>query len=157
MPKNFARTSLEEPGRMAISIDTEAGRAGRRLPLSQQSECDRDQRIMRALAVTKGSIPHVDEATLSSYFEYLSANLSLPFVAHFPEPSNPQEEADFRCLVLEMLDPVKHLGDAFDGIFCKTRKGRLEVNLPLLDLYLPEASPDFQLIEDYWYWFWNWR
>jgi len=31
------------------------------------------------------------------------------------------------------------------------------VNLPLIDLYLPEESQDFQLIEDYWYWFWSWR
>jgi len=99
----------------------------------------------------------VDEATLSTYYRYLSANLSLPFVAHFPKPSSPQEDAEFRCIVLELLDPVKHLGNPLDGIFCKTRKGRYEVNLPLIDLYLPEESPDFQLIEDYWYWFWNWR
>jgi len=58
---------------------------------------------------------------------------------------------------LQLLDPVKHLGDPLDGIFCKTGKGRYEVNLPLIDLYLPEESQDFQLIEDYWYWCWNWR
>lgn len=44
-----------------------------------------------------------------------------------------------------------------DGIFCKTGKGRCEVNLPLTDLYLPEEDRAFQMIEDYWYWFWNWR
>jgi hypothetical protein len=157
MSRSSARMLLQESNQMARSTDTEAGWSGKHLSISPRSELDREQRIMRALAVRKGSIPRVDEATLSTYYRYLSANLSLPFAAHFPEPSSPQEEADVRCLVLELLDPVKYLGDGFDGIFCKTRKGCYEVNLPLLDLYLPEESPDFQLIEDYWYWFWNWR
>ena len=47
--------------------------------------------------------------------------------------------------------------DEFDGIFCKTRKGKYEVNLPLTELNVPDDSPNFQFIEDYWYWFWNWR
>lgn len=25
------------------------------------------------------------------------------------------------------------------------------------DLYLPEDSFSFHLIDDYWHWFWNWR
>ena len=57
----------------------------------------------------------------------------------------------------ELLDPAKCVCDEFDGIFCKTRKGRFEVNLPLIELEVPEDDPNFQLIEDYWYWFWNWR
>jgi hypothetical protein len=68
-----------------------------------------------------------------------------------------EEEDEFRCTVLDLLDPAKHLGDEFDGIFCKTSKGKYEINLPLIDLYLPEDSFNFQLIDDYWYWFWNWR
>jgi hypothetical protein len=39
----------------------------------------------------------------------------------------------------------------------KTRKGDFEVNLPLVELEVPQKSPNFQLTEDYWYWFWNWR
>ena len=68
----------------------------------------------------------------------------------------PQEESAFRCVVLELLDPAKHLGDEFDGIFCKTRKGKYDINLPLIELELPDDSRNFQLIEDYWFWFWNW-
>jgi hypothetical protein len=56
---------------------------------------------------------------------------------------------------LELLNPAKYLGDGFDGIFCKISKGKYESNLPLIDLYFPEASFGFQLIDDYWYWFWN--
>ena len=70
---------------------------------------------------------------------------------------NLEEENEFRCTVVELLDPAKHLGDVFDGIFCNIHKGIYEINLPLIDLYLPEDSIRFQLIEDYWYWFWNWR
>ena len=37
-------------------------------------------------------------------------------------------------------------------------KGEItEITLPLIDLYLPEDSFGFQLIDDYWFWFWNWR
>ncbi len=147
----------QEPNQMALSTDTTTGWSGRRLPLSPRRELDREQRIMRALGLRKSVIPRVDETTLSTYYRYLLVNLSLPLVAHFPQPSSPQEEAEFRCVVVELLAPVKHPRDGFDGLFCKTRKGSDEVNLPLLDLYLPEDSPDFQLIEDYWYWFWNWR
>lgn len=142
---------------MVLSTNTETGWTGQRFSIPSRGEVNREQRIVRALGLRKGPIPRVDEATLSTYYRYLSATLSLPFVAHFPKPASPQEEVEFRCVVLELLDPVKHLGDGFDGIFCRTRKGRYEVNLPLLDLYLPEDSPDFRLIEDYWYWFWNWR
>ena len=70
---------------------------------------------------------------------------------------NSEEEAEFCCTVLKLLDPANHLGDGCDGIFCKTRKGTYEVNLPLIDLYLPEDSRGFELIDDYWFWFWNWR
>jgi hypothetical protein len=41
------------------------------------------------------------------------------------------------------------------------RKGGKEdaalINLPLIELEVPDDSPNFQFIEDYWYWFWNWR
>lgn len=122
------------------------------LPADRQSD-----RIQAVFGTTGDSCPQVDEETLSEYYRYLSANLSFPFVAHYPEPTNPQEENDFRCVVLELLDPAKHLGDEFDGIFCKTRKGKYEINLPLGELQVSAGGPNGQLIDDYLYWFWNWR
>ena len=77
--------------------------------------------------------------------------------AYYPQPTSAWEKIQFRCTVLELLDPTRYLGDELDGIFCQTRKGNFEVNLPLIELHVPEDSPNFQLIEDYWYWFWNWR
>jgi hypothetical protein len=99
----------------------------------------------------------VDEELLSRYYEYLAEHLCLPFVAHFPKPTNLEEEDEFRCTVLELLDPAKHMGDGFDGIFSKTSKGKYEINLPLIELEVPDDSPNFQFIEDYWFWFWNWQ
>ncbi len=114
-------------------------------------------RIIEALGPLEGHFPGVDEETLARYYKYLSARLSFPFAAHYPEPRSSLEEVQHRCTVVELLDPVNDICDEFDGIFCKTRKGKYEVNLPLTELEIPEDSPNFQLIEDYWYWFWNWR
>ena len=119
-------------------------------------ELDRTDRISEALG-SGSHIPRVEEELLTRYYKYLSEHLDFPFIAHFPKPMNFQEEEEFRCTVVELLDPAKHMGDGFDGIFSKTSKGKYEINLPLIELYLPEDTSDFQLIDDYWYWFWNWR
>jgi hypothetical protein len=130
-----------EPSAIAVGVSNDSQKA----------------RIMAALGLSGDRMPKVDEDTLFRYYEYLSANLSVPFAAHYPHPTNAEEQSEFRCYVLELLDPANHLGDEFDGIFCKTRKGKYELKLPLIELELPQGSPNCQLIEDYWYWFWNWR
>ena len=114
-------------------------------------------RIIQALGPVRQQLPTVDEETLSRYFRYLTARLSFPFTAHYPPPKNSLEERQHRCTVLELLDPINDICDEFDGIFCKTRKGKVEVNVPLIDLEVPQDSPNSLLIEDYWFWFWNWR
>ena len=119
-------------------------------------ELDQNDRIIEALG-SGNPLPSVSEETLARYYQYLSANLSFPFAAHYPEPMKPQEEEEFRCTVLGLLDPAEHLGDAFDGIFSKTNKGKYEINLPLIELEVPDDSPNFQFIKDYGCWFWNWR
>ena len=129
---------------------------GLKVVYEPSSELDQRERILEALGPVS-DIPRVDEQPLSRYYKYLSEHLCLPFAAHFPKPATSQEEEEFRCTVLELLDPAKYLGDGFDGIFCKTRKGKYEVHLPLIELEVPDDSPNFQFIEDYWYWFWNWR
>jgi Calcium binding len=120
-------------------------------------ELNQHDRIIEALGAWGEHPPRVDEETLARYYNYLSARLSFPFTAHYPEPRSSLEEVQHRGIVLELLDPTKYVCDEFDGILCKTRKGKYEVNLPLIELEIPEDSPNFQLIEDYWYWFWNWR
>ena len=121
------------------------------------SEPDQRERILEALWPLGDHLPSVDEETLSRYYRYLTARLSFPFTATYPEARTALEERQHRCTVVELLDPVNDICDEFDGIFCKVRKGKYEINLPLIELEVPADSPNFQLIEDYWYWFWNWR
>jgi hypothetical protein len=128
-----------------------------RLPPVPSSGATQAERIMAALGPASLGLPRVDQDSLARYYTYLSTALSLPITAYYPQPSTSREKTQFRCTVLELLDPTEFAGDEFDGIFCKTRKGRFEVNLPLIELHLPQDSPDLQLIEDYCYWFWNWR
>jgi hypothetical protein len=142
---------------MLLSLYTEANPGRPKFSHTPHHDQAQPQRILAALGRKGGQIPTVDDQTLSRYHRYLEANLSLPFAAHFPVPSNFREEIEFRGTVRELLDPQKYLGDEFDGIFCKLCKGRYELNLPLIDLYLPEDDPNYQWIEDYWYWFWNWH
>lgn len=99
----------------------------------------------------------VSQDTLGRYYRYLSANLVFPFAAGYPGAKISPDAREYQCQVLELIDPAKYLGDGFDGMYCKTRKGAYELNLPLIDLHLPEDNPNFQLIDDYWCWFWNWR
>ena len=120
------------------------------------SEAARTKRIMTALGGTDDRLPFADDEMLVRYYEHLSENLSFPFTAHYPEPRTFREEAQYECTVLELLDPSRHIADEFDGLFCKTRKAGFEVNLPLVELEVPQDARNFQRIEDYWYWFWNW-
>jgi hypothetical protein len=142
---------------MLLSTMTEATWNETQIPVQSRSAADRTERIMAAVGPLGGRSPRVDENTLSRYYRYLTARLSLPFTATYPVPTTPEEEMEHRCTVVELLDPARYICDEFDGIFCKTRKGRYEINLPLTELRVPEDSPNFQLIEDYSYWFWNWR
>ena len=116
-------------------------------------------RILAALARSDGPSAQVqvDEENLSRYFAHLSRTMSLPFSARYPQPMTPAESAEFACTVVELLDPQECASDEFSGIYCKTRKGDFEVNLPLGELDVPEDDPNSQLIDDYCYWFWHCR
>jgi hypothetical protein len=141
-----------------LLLDTIAGAHWNRITVVPKSSPELNQRDRIIEALGSGShIPKVDEEPLSRYYKYLTEHLCFPFTATYPEARNSAEEDEFRCTVLELLDPARHLGDAFDGIFSKTAKGKYEINLPLIELELPADSPNFQYVEDYWYWFWNWR
>jgi hypothetical protein len=121
------------------------------------AELNQKDRIVRALGLLGEHLPSVDEETLSRYYTYLAARLSFPFTAYYPEPTTTLEEVRHRCAVVELLDPANDIRDEFDGISCRTRNGKYEIKLPLIELEIPQDSPNFQFIEDYWYWFWNWR
>ena len=120
------------------------------------SEEHRTAHIRAAFGARHG-LPKVDEATLASYYRYLSKQISLPMAAWYPEPTNSREQREYRCTVVELIDPAVGLGALFDGIFCNVRKGRYEMNLPLIELELAPDDPNYELVEQYWFWFWHWR
>jgi hypothetical protein len=142
---------------MTISAITGTNWSGPSRAAVSFPNADQRNRLMAAFGLTTGGLPKIDQCALARYYTYLSANLSLPFRAYYPQPTNAKERTQFCCTVVELLDPTKHLGDEIDGIFCKVRKGQFEVNLPLIELNLSQASPNLQLIEDYGHWFGNWR
>jgi len=125
--------------------------------LAGVSNACQEDRIKTALGVPMDwVVPKVNRRTLFRYYEYLSANLRFPFVAHYPELTNLSEERDFRCLATGLVSPAM-LGNPLDGLFCTVRKENCKLNLPLIELIVPQTTRNFQLIEDYWYWLWNWR
>jgi hypothetical protein len=115
------------------------------------------ERIRAVFGLSDGTLPRVDEQSLAQYHAYLSANLSWPFTAYYPHPTNPAEQAEFRCRAVELLHPIDDMYDEFDGLYCKVRKGDFEVNLPLVELEIADSSRNCQVVEDYWFWFSNWR
>jgi hypothetical protein len=139
---------------MGLTTTAVAHRNGTKVVSEFCPELNRSDRIIEAFGSV---IPRVQEESLARYYEYLKEHLGFPFLAHFPKPMNSEEDDEFRCTVLKLFGPAKSSDDGVDGLYCKTRKGIYELNLPLIDLHLPEDSFRFQLIEDYWYWLRNWR
>ena len=134
-------TEIMELAPMSIAAVTETNWNGSTCAAVSFPGADQTERIMVALGPTTGGVPKVDEETLARYYRYLTASLSFPFTAHYPEPRSLLEEVEYRCTVLELLDPSKCICDEFDGIFCKTRKGKYEINLPLTELRVPTTVP----------------
>jgi len=115
------------------------------------------QRISAIVGQADRSNLWVSDKTLACYFQFLAKNLQMPFSAWYPEPRQFDDQAEYDCSIVELLDPRKMLGDPFDGIFCRSQKDHYEVNLPLVELTLPGDCVNFQLLDDYRQWFWNWR
>ena len=143
---------------MFLSTYTDANWNGLKLVTeTHQEDCDQKARILSVIGPSGDRLPYVDDENLFRYYKYLSGHLSFPFTAYYPERPNKHDETLHECMVLGLLDPSRYISDEFDGILCKTRKGAFEVHLPLVEVEVPQESPNFQLVEDYWYWFWNWR
>lgn len=115
------------------------------------------EHVRLSLGSGRQLMPTVDAVALRHYFHYLSKNLSLPFPAWYPEPTLVDEDGEYPCLVMELIDPASGLGDEIDGVFCKVRKGQYERNLPLIEMELPPDDPNYQVVERYWDSFWHRR
>jgi Calcium binding len=142
---------------MSIVFYPEVARGRSCVLPSSHAENLQKQRIRAALGLAGQRLPAVSAETLSHYYRFLASEMSLPFMAFYPQATGAQEEIEHTCMVLELLDPAGRWGDEFDGIFCKVRKAGSELVLPLIELELPHNCSNYRLVEDYWFWFWNWR
>ena len=88
-------TKIMELATMSISTTTEMNWSGLHLAAVCSPGTNQTERIMAALGPATGGLPKVDEDTLARYYAYLSANLSLPFTAYYPQPANAQEKTSF--------------------------------------------------------------
>lgn len=116
-----------------------------------------ENRIRAALGIKRGRLPSVGKETLQSYYDYLIANLTFPFVAQYPEPVDLHDEIIRTVTVVGLLDPAKNLDFESIGLVCHAHQGKRKTELSLVDLEVNEDDPNHELVEDYWYWFWNWR
>jgi hypothetical protein len=110
-----------------------------------------------ALGLERGPLPKVQSKWLHRYYEYLTANLSLPFDAEYAEDVSGCRQLVTPVTVIDLVHPDDHDRHEDLGLLCRARRGTREIEVPLADVELTESTPNSQLIEDYWYWFWNWR
>ncbi len=114
-------------------------------------------RILAALGLPRGPLPRTVAKWLVRYFDFLSAELYIPFDARCPEDSGVLRPWTSYVNVVALLPPSDQTAQDGTGLKCKTlRDGNLSV-IPLIDLEVENDHPNAQLIEDYWYWFWNWQ
>ena len=114
-------------------------------------------RILAALGLLRGPLPHATPQWLVRYCDYLAARLCLPFDARCPEDTGVVRPWTSNVTVVEILAPADHPAQDGTGLKCKALRGAEVTEIPLINLEVEADHPNLQLIEDYWYWFWNWQ
>ena len=114
-----------------------------------------EERIRLVLGLRPGlSLPPINPALLLKYYQYLLLRLCLPCEARYSAENEPNV---YPVTVTGLVDPRESPGDILMGLGCVTHVKNKTAVLPLLDIEVPEDSPNFAILEDYWYWLWNWR
>ncbi len=124
------------------------------LPAAAQTQ---EGRILAALGLVRGPLPHAVAKWLIRYHDFLAAHLLLPFEARCPEETGVLRPWTSNVIVVELLAPSDHFAQDGFGLKCKALRGAELCEIPLVDLEVESDQPNAQLIEDYWYWFWNWQ
>jgi len=114
-------------------------------------------RILAALGLLRGPLPHAVTKWLIRYCDYLAAHLCLPFEARCPEETGVLRPWTSIVTVVALLSPADHPAQDGAGLKCKATRAGEATEIPLADLEVENDHPNAQLIEDYWYWFWNWQ
>lgn len=114
-----------------------------------------EDRIRAVLGVRNGTaLPKVNAATMLTYYRYLASRLTLPCEARY---SSDADGMIYPVTVTGLIDPQTMPPDNPVGLCCMVyHRNKAEV-MPLVDIEVGYDSPNFQLLEDYWFWLWNWR
>jgi len=121
------------------------------------AESSREGRIRAALGVARGRLPGVESRWLYKYYQYLAAQLSLPFAAQYVGDLGRSPQTVPLLTVVALLDPAEVSGGPTEGVMCVAQSGEHRLELALVDVEVEADHPNFQFLDDYWYWFWNWR
>ena len=118
-----------------------------------------DDRIRRVFGLSEDTpLPSVDDQTLATYYDYLIANLVLPFDALFCPTGGEERQLIHYVRVTVLMDPRQdRMLNNLHGLFCKATNCKNVLDLSLADLGVREDNPNCQLLDDYAYWFVNWR
>ncbi len=140
--------------RLEAKVDGQHGH-GRPYHFPSVSQEDRIRKVF-GLA-EKAPLPRVSEGTLSGYFEYLVAQLSLPFEALYCQNDGEMRQLIHYIRVTELTDPKHGRNRNLQGLCCRAENLKQVVELPLAELGVRDDNPNCQLIDDYAYWVVNWR
>jgi hypothetical protein len=119
---------------------------------------NQDDRVRKVFGLSDDSpLPLVREETLAAYYDFLIANLSLPFDALYCQNGGKMRHLIHYVQVTELLNPRNGRRHVTHGLFGKALHHREALELPLAEFGVMEDNPNCQLIDDYAYWFVNCR
>jgi hypothetical protein len=122
------------------------------------SEKDQDDRIRVVFGLTHDDpLPLVSPETLTTYCDYLAANLKLPIVTSYWEESSAFTRKKISVSITELEAPVEEEFDEECGLFGIAAGEEGEIDIPLESLDLKKQDPNYRLISDYTYWSQTWR
>ena len=80
--------------------------------------------------------------------------MTLPCEAQY---SSDADGTIYPVTVTGLVDFQTMPSDIWAGLCCMANHRNKAEILPLVDIEVGDDSPDFQILEDYWFWLWNWR
>src|SRR5271157_1363924 len=82
-----------------------------------------EDRILAALGLLRGPLPHAVTKWLVQYYDYLATHLCLPFEARCPESTGVLRPWTSNVTVVELLTPLDHSTKDGTGLKCRAFRG----------------------------------
>ena len=119
---------------------------------------NQDDRVRKVFGLPDDApLPLVREETLAIYYDYLLANLTLPFDALYCQNGGKMRHLVHYVQVTELISP-RHSREPRSSRSGRQAQHHREVlELPLAEFGVMEDNPNCELIDDYAYWFVNCR